>query len=178
MTDTNKNLFNLDELSGYKVAENYTDVRGWDVKDANNRIIGKVDHLLVNKTAERVVYLDIEVDETLIEDGYNTYQNQVSKGVHEFLNKDGENHLIIPIGMAIIDEKNKLVNTKQIDSSTFAKAKRFRKGDNLDFEYELNSVRHYRGDNTVHSSNSVDGFYDREEFNNSIPHIELEQNVM
>jgi hypothetical protein len=33
-----------------------------DVKDANNRIIGKVDHLLVNKTAERVVYLDVEVD--------------------------------------------------------------------------------------------------------------------
>jgi hypothetical protein len=27
MTDTNKNLFNLDELSGYKVAENYSDVR-------------------------------------------------------------------------------------------------------------------------------------------------------
>jgi hypothetical protein len=63
MTDTNKNLFNLDELSGYKVAENYSDVRGWDVKDANNRTIGKVDHLLVNKTAERVVYLDVEVDD-------------------------------------------------------------------------------------------------------------------
>jgi hypothetical protein len=67
MTDTNKNLFNLDELSGYKVAKNYNDVRVWDVKDANNRIIGKVDHLLVNKSAERVVYLDIEVDTTLIE---------------------------------------------------------------------------------------------------------------
>jgi hypothetical protein len=26
MTDTNKNLFYLDELSGYKVAENYNDV--------------------------------------------------------------------------------------------------------------------------------------------------------
>jgi hypothetical protein len=67
MTDTNKNLFNLDELSGYKVAKNYNDVRVWDGKDANNRIIGKVDHLLVNKSAERVVYLDIEVDTTLIE---------------------------------------------------------------------------------------------------------------
>ncbi|PKP19415.1 MAG: photosystem reaction center subunit H, partial [Bacteroidetes bacterium HGW-Bacteroidetes-22] len=39
-TDTKKNLFKLDELSGYKVAENYSDVRGWDVKDANNRTIG------------------------------------------------------------------------------------------------------------------------------------------
>ena len=174
MTDTNKNLFNLDELSGYKVAENYSDVRGWDVKDANNRIIGKVDHLLVNKTAERVVYLDVEVDTTVIEEGHETYQNRVSSGVHEFLNKEGENHLIIPIGMVLIDKKNKLVNTNQIDSSTFPKANRFKKGDLIDFEYELNLLRHYRGDNTIHNSNSVDGFYDRQEFNNTFPQRDLE----
>ena len=174
MTDTNKNLFNLDELSDYKVAENYNDVRGWDVKDANNRTIGKVDHLLVNKIAERVVYLDVEVDESLIEDGFNTYQNRVSDGIHEFLNKDGENHLIIPIGMAIIDNNKKLVNTSQIDSSSFAKAKRFRKGDDIDFEYELNTIRHYRGDNTIQSSNSIDGFYNREEFNNTFDKRDLE----
>jgi hypothetical protein len=52
------------------------------VKDANNRIIGKVDHLLVNKTAERVVYLDVEVDKTVIEE--DTYDKHVSDGVHEF----------------------------------------------------------------------------------------------
>jgi len=166
MTDTNKNLFNLDELSGYKVAENYSDVRGWNVKDANNRTIGKVEHLLVNKAAARVVYLDVEVDTTLIEEGYNTYQDRVSDGVHEFLNKEGENHLIIPIGMAVIDEENKLVNTNQIDRSTFAKTKRFKKGDVIDFGYELDVVRHYRGDKTIHSSNAADGFYNREEFNN------------
>lgn len=167
MTDTNKNLFNLDELSGYKVAENYNDVRGWNVKDANNRTIGKVDHLLVNKTAQRVVYLDVEVDESVIEDGHNTYQDKVSAGVHEFLNKEGENHLIIPIGMAVIDEKHEHVNTNQIDSSTFAKTKRFRKGEVIDFGYELNIVRHYKGDSAFHPSSAVDGFYDREEFNDS-----------
>jgi hypothetical protein len=174
MTDTNKNLFNLDELSGYKVSENYNDVRGWDVKDANNRIIGKVDHLLVNKTSERVVYLDVEVDITLIEEGHETYQNRISSGVHEFLNKEGEDHLIIPIGMVLIDENNKLVNTDEIDSSTFAKANRFKKGDLINFEYELNLLRHYRGDNTIHNSNSVDGFYDRLEFNNTFPQRDLE----
>lgn len=170
MTDTNKNLFNLDELSGYKVAENYSDVRGWNVKDANKRIIGKVDHLLVNKIAERVVYLDVEVDTAIIEEGFNTYKDRVGDGVHEFLNKEGEIHLIIPIGMATIDDKNELVNTNQIDSSTFAKAKRFRKGDVIDFAYELNSLRHYVGDNTIHSSNIVEGFYNREEFKNNFIH--------
>ena len=167
MTDTKKILFNLDELSGYKVAENYSDVRGWDVKDANDRTIGKVDHLLVNKIAERVVYLDVEVDTSLIEEGHNTYQDSVSAGVHEFLNEEGENHLIIPIGMAILDENNKIVNTNQIDSSTFAKTKRFKNGDDIDFRYELNTLRHYKGDNNIHSSSDVDGFYDREEFNNT-----------
>ena len=174
MTVTNKNLFDLDELSGYKVAENYSDVRGWNVKDANNRTIGKVDHLLVNKSAERVVYLDVEVDSSLIEEGHNTYQASANDGVHEFVNKDGENHLIIPIGMANFDEENKLVNTSKIDSSTFAKAKRFRKGDVIDFGYELNTVRHYKGYNTLHSSNTADGFYEREEFNNSFHKRDLE----
>ena len=167
MKKKKKNLFDLDELPDYKVAENYSDVRGWDVKDASNRIIGKVDHLLVNKTAERVVYLDVEVDETLIEEGHNTYQIPDSEGVHEFLNKKGEDHLIIPIGMATIDDVNKLVKSNEIDSSTFAKAKRFRKGDDIDFDYELNLVRHYKGDKSIHNSNSVDGFYNREEFINA-----------
>ncbi len=137
------------------------------MKDANNRIIGKVDHLLLNKTAERVVYLDVEVDKTLIEAGHNTYQDSVSEGVHEFLNKDGENHVIIPIGMTTIDERNKLVTTNQIDSSTFDKAKRFRKGDIIDPNYELNTIRHYRGDDTIHLPKTTEEFYNREEFNNT-----------
>lgn len=167
MTDSNKNLFNLDELSDYKVAENYKDVRGWDVKDANSRIVGKVDHLLVNKTAERVVYLDVEVDETLLERGYKTYKDSVSDGVHEFLNKEGENHLIIPIGMVAFDEENKVVNTDEIDSTTFAKAKRFKKGDAIDFEQELSLLRHYKGDYAIHSVGTADGFYEREDFTNT-----------
>lgn len=167
MTDTNKRLFNLDELSDYKVADEYADVRGWNVKDADKRTIGKVDHLLVNKATKRVVYLDVEVDKTLIEAGHKTYQESASGGVHEFLNEEGENHLIIPIGMAKLDEEHKHVHTNEIDSTTFAKAKRFRKGEPIDFDYELSSVRHYRGDKKIHSSNSVDDFYNRVEFANT-----------
>jgi hypothetical protein len=112
MTVKHKNLFVLEDLPDYQVAENYSDVRGWDVKDADNRTIGKVDHLLANKSTKRVVYLDVEMDKALIEDGYKTYLNRVRKGVHEFLNKEGENHLIIPIGMAVIDVENKLIKTR------------------------------------------------------------------
>lgn len=166
MTNTIKNLINLDELSGYKVAEHYSDVRGWKVKDKNNRTIGKVVHLLVNKATERVVYLDVEVDASLMEEEHDVYQDKVIDGVHEFLNKKGESHLIIPIGMAMLDKENKLVKTDQIDSFTFGKAKRFKMGDVIDFDYELNLVRHFRGDKSIHNSNDTDGFYDLEEFNN------------
>ena len=165
MPEKNKNLYYLDELSDYKIASDYCDVRGWEVIDADSRTIGVVDHLLVNKEAERVVYLDVEIDNSLIEDGHNTFQLPVSEGVHEFINKDGANHLIIPIGMANLDEKNKRVTTNQIDSSTFARAQRFKKGDIIDFGYELNVLRHFTGDHTVEeSTSSGKQFYDRKEF--------------
>ena len=164
MTDKIKNLYNLDELPDYKVADDYIDVRGWEVKDKNNRTIGVVDHLLVNKRAQRVVYLDVEVNTALIEKGHETYQKSANKGLHEFLNEDGEDHLIIPIGLAFIDEENKVVTTNEIGSSIFDQAKRFKKGQPIDFDYELNLVRHYKGDKTIHRPNSPDEFYDREEF--------------
>ena len=165
MDDNNKNLYYLDELPDYKVAYHNLDVRGWEVVDANSLTIGKVDHLLINIKTKRVVYIDVEVTDSVIEDGHNTYQTPVSEGVHEFLNKDGENHLIIPIGMASIDEINKRVITNKIIQSTYAKTKRFSKGDVIDFGYELNVLRHFIGDHIVEENQtSGPGFYDREEF--------------
>jgi hypothetical protein len=167
MSDKNRNLFYLDELSGYKVASDYSDIRGWEVKDADHRTIGKVDHLLVNKETERVVYIDVEVDESLIEQGHDTYQEPASEGVHQFLNKDGENHLIIPIGMAHLDEENKYVITNEIDSTTFSKTRRFKKGDDFDFDYERNVLRTYRGDLDDDFADDDDDFYNRREFDNT-----------
>ena len=52
MTEQTKHLYYITELSDYKIANGYPDIRGWDVKDIDNRVIGKVDNLLVNKAAE------------------------------------------------------------------------------------------------------------------------------
>lgn len=168
MSESNKTLYNLDELSDYKVADEYSDVRDWQVMDSAGRSIGKVDHLLVNKATERVVYLDVEVDQNLIDESYKTYQESAGKGIHGFLNEDGENHLIIPIGMARLDEENKLVYADSIDYPTFSKVKRYRKGNDIDFDYELNTLRHYRGDPALHSSNDAEGFYQRDEFQKGV----------
>lgn len=168
MNERAKTLFYMDELSDYKIASDYSDVRGWEVVDANSRTIGKVDNLLVNKNAERVVYLDVEVNDSVIEAGHDPYQTPVSEGVHEFVDKEGENHLIVPIGMASLDENNKRVITDQIDSSTFANTKKFRKGEPINFAYEVNVVRHFGGDESLdESADSGDWFYNRREFDPS-----------
>jgi len=165
MKDQNKNLYYLHELSDYKVADDYADVRDWKVIDADNRTIGKVDGLLVSKEVDRVIYLDVEVDTSLIEAGHETYASPANKDVHEFLNEDGENHLIIPIGVVTLDEENKKVHSKQIDYSTFAKTKRFKNGVDLERSYELMVLPHYFPDNNFDEESGSDNeFYNRKEF--------------
>ena len=165
MTNKNKNLYYLHELSDYKVADEYANVRDWEVIDADKRTIGRVDGMLVNKQAELVVYLDVEVDASLIEAGHQTYATPANECVHEFLNKDGENHLIIPIGMVTLDEYNKKVYTDQINYTTFSKTKRFKKGDEIQKSYELMVLPHYLpAIRFEDESNSGNSFYNRKEF--------------
>lgn len=138
-----RNLFYLHELSDYKVASKDPDVRGWDVKDADNRVIGKVDNLLVNKRKDRVVYLDIEVDETIIDANHDPYGRPSNADVHEFINKEGENHLIIPVGLVRLNEDQKFVYTDSIDHQTFSETKRMEKGQVVDRQYETVVMESY-----------------------------------
>jgi len=168
MSDYKKNLYSLDDLSDYKVASEDHDVRGWEVEDVENRTIGTVDRLLVNRETERVVYLDIEVDKSLIEDGHEVYNTSANGGAHEFLNKKGENHLIIPIGMVRLDEKSKKVISDEIKHSTFAKTKRLSKGTEVDRNYEVIVFKNYFPQKPFDENDLKDeNFYNRQEFKNS-----------
>ena len=61
MSDKEKDLHYLDDMSDYKVADDYTDPRGWEVKDTDGRTVGKVDGLLASNSAKRgMVQLDVE----------------------------------------------------------------------------------------------------------------------
>jgi hypothetical protein len=161
----NKNLYYLDELSDFKVASDDSDIRGWEVLDADSRTVGKVDRLLANKETKRVVYLDIEVDESLIEVGHEVYNISANEGAHEFINKEGENHLIIPIGLVRLDKENDKVLTDEINHNTFAKTKRFSKGSELDRKYEVTVIENYFPENELKEDEAKDNrFYDRQEF--------------
>ena len=141
-----KHLFYLNELSDYKVASDDPDVRGWDVRDSEDRVVGKVDNLLVNKDTEKVVYLDVEVDKSIIDKNHKPYGKPAKGDVHEFINKDGENHLIIPIGHAKLNEDKKFVYTDRINHRTFAETKRKEKGAPVDRDYEVVVLESYNRD--------------------------------
>lgn len=165
MSDKNKNLYYLDDLSKYKVDSDDPDVRGWDVIDAENLRIGKVDRLLANKETKRVAYLDVEADPSVIEAGHKVYDKSAEDGAHEILNEEGENHFIIPIGLVSLDEENKKVRSTKITHDTFSKTKRIKKGSEVDREYEVMVLDHYlpaRKEDNVHPDD--ERFYDRTEF--------------
>lgn len=164
MENQEKHLYTLDELSDYKVASGDPDVRSWEVRDADNRVIGKVDNLLVNKTARRVVYLDVEVDNTIIDANHDPYGRPQNIEIREFINKDGENHVIVPIGMVNLDDKNKTVLAHGINHRTFAETKRYHKGDPINREYETAVLDSYNRENPPAEVYDGDQFYERDEF--------------
>ncbi len=164
MKNEEKHLYNLNELSDYKVASDDPDVRGWDVRDADNRVVGKVENLLVNKNIQRVVYLDVHVDKTIIDANHDPYGRPSHIDIREFVNKDGENHVIIPIGMVNLDTTNKNVLANGIDYRTFSETKRFQHGTNLNKEYETAVLKSYNREVVPDSVYDDENFYERDEF--------------
>lgn len=166
----NKHLYYLNELSDYKIASDDPDVRGWPVKDADNRVIGKVDNLLVNKTTERVVYLDVEVDSSIIAANHDPYGQPANSDVHEFINREGENHIIIPVGLVSLNSDQDFVYTDRINYQTFAETKRIQKGSAVNREYEVVVLDSYdRNYNRDERNYEKDSFSDRETHRGETP---------
>ena len=158
-----KNLYYLDELTDYKVASDDPDVRGWEVQDSSGKTVGKVENLLVSKSAKRVVYLDVDVDESLRADAREATAKPAT-GVHTFTNKEGENHLIIPIGMVDLDEDNNIVKSREISRDTFRSAKRYKKGTSIDPDYEILVFTHYVPKGNTGETRVDDDFYNKKQF--------------
>jgi len=156
-----KHLYYLEELSDYKVDSHYSDVSGWPVKDRENRVIGKVSNLLVNKDLEKVVYLDVEVDDSIIEANHDPYATPENADLREFVNKEGENHIIIPIGMVTIDNKEKYVFADSIGYQTFAGTKRMIPGANINRDYEITVLNSYNRDRRTRYDEDFERNYDR-----------------
>jgi len=110
-----------------------------------------------------VVYLDVEVASSIIEANHQPYSSASKEdGVHEFLNADGENHLIIPIGLASLNEDDNIVYSNKINHKTFAETKRVKPNTPIDRTYQTQVLSSYNRDNEEYPED--DTLYDRGEF--------------
>lgn len=96
LRNDNKHLFRLGELDDYKVASDNPDVRGWDLLDRDNQKVGTVNELIVDLDRRKVRYLDVNP-------GNDTFRG------------DSEHRLLIPIGVARIDDSNNNVIVNELD---------------------------------------------------------------
>lgn len=95
--DTNTTITPLRDLPDFEVAEGNPDVRGWEVKAGDGQKVGEVHELMIDQTAGRVRYLDVEVDKNVAG----------SKG----------QHVLIPIGSAQLEESGDRVMVSGLASS-------------------------------------------------------------
>ena len=164
--DKESNLYYLAELDEYKVADSDKDVRGWTVRDTNGKIIGEVDNMIVNRNTEQVVYLSVEVEDSIISANVRPFtMNDDDDEINDFINEEDENHLIIPIGMVTLDIDNEIVFTPKIEYDTFAESKRFRSGDPLYRDYEEEVYNTYTKPDPDTFYPDDDTFYEHEDFN-------------
>lgn len=166
-----KRLHFLNDLDDYKVASGQPDVRGWELLDANRERIGTVDNLLVDVKAEKVRYLDIDIDDEIIGKDYDPQADRDVRGVHGFTNKKGDKHLIVPIGLARLDEEHNCVIVNDVHKETFGRAPRHKKGTPITADYEyavsdaLVSPQEATGRNDRPIGTAVPGeFYERDAF--------------
>src|SRR5690606_18469224 len=95
------------------------------------RKIGEVDELLVDRTAMKVRYLDVEMDDDL-DDGT-------------------DKHILIPIGYARLDEAEDQIRVDTLDSSRLGLIPSYTHGP-LTREYETDLRTHYAGTSAVGGS--------------------------
>lgn len=91
-----RHLFKLTELDDYKVASGDPDVRGWSILDRDRNEFGRIDELIVDPERERVRYLDVVPN--------------TQRSVDE-----GDQHMLIPVGAARIDDDGNKVIVDEID---------------------------------------------------------------
>jgi uncharacterized protein (TIGR02271 family) len=116
----------LDELDDFQVAEGDPDVRGWDVLSADGQKIGEVDNLLVDTAAMKVRYLDVDLDDDVLERG-------------------ADRHILIPIGYARLDEEDDQVFVDSLSRANLSAIPEYRH-EPLTQEYETDLRRHFHGD--------------------------------
>lgn len=143
-----RHLFKLVELEDYEVASDDPDIRGWSVLDRNRKEVGRIDELIVDPYKEKVRYLDVVPN--------------TERSVNE-----GDQHLLIPVGAARIDDHENKVIIDEIDQDRLENYPMYR-GDYISRDIESQIVERFNRPESLNQqrSDSVD-FYAHELYDES-----------
>lgn len=128
-------LYRLDELNDYTVSDKDTDVRGYILIGGDGERLGKVQELIVDPEIGKVRYLDVKLDSDLIV-------------------IDERQHILIPIGVARLDDEHNNIIIKNLTRSNI-KFYPVYKGEPITREYEQALRESHRF--TLLNSNSSPG---------------------
>jgi uncharacterized protein (TIGR02271 family) len=124
----------LNQLPGYKVADGEPDIRGWEVVASDGHRLGKVEELLVDTQANKVRYVDVDVD--------------------------GDNrHVTVPIGYARLEETRQQVLMDGLGSEQLRALPTYERGGiTRDYEEEVGRACN------VSATSATPDFYENDAF--------------
>jgi sporulation protein YlmC with PRC-barrel domain len=128
----------------YEVADKHLDVRGWIVLGNKGESIGKINELIVDTEAMKVRYLDVDTSLT---------------------KESGDRHVLIPIGVATIDQKDDKVIIPNLDRSMVMKCPSY-SGETVTRDYEHTLLTILSPDYNV-GSGSSENFYNQQSFDDT-----------
>jgi hypothetical protein len=123
VTDDDRRLVRLEELKGFRVADDDHDIRGWKVKTPDGTV-GKVEELIVDPVERRVRYMEVKAD-------------------RKALGIDDDRHVLIPVGLARLEDDGNDVLIDRLPPQGLAGAPAYTRGP-ITREYET-SLRQYYG---------------------------------
>ncbi|HEX2210215.1 MAG TPA: DUF2382 domain-containing protein [Longimicrobium sp.] len=124
----------LNQLAGYRVADGEPDIRGWDVVTGDGSRLGTVDDLLVDTRANKVRYVDVDMD--------------------------GDNrHVTVPIGYARLEENRHQVLVDRLGTEQLRALPDYQHGA-LTRDYEEQVSRACN----LNASSATPDFYENEAF--------------
>jgi uncharacterized protein (TIGR02271 family) len=127
----------------YEVADDHEDVMDWDVVGRDGTKIGEVEDMIVDMSAMKVRYLEVELDDDL-------------PGVQD------DQRVLIPVGIADLDYSNKNVMVSSLDSSMVTSFPAYR-GEPITREYENSLMSSFSPGYQAGMAQDT-SFYDHEHF--------------